>query len=186
MLSNYKKSVHFVLDIETLGTRPGCPILSIGAVKMYNGILERQQEFFASLGSNVRLGLNEIGVETLRWWEEKHPEQFRRLQANSENRELSDALEDLNQFCNPIVQRIALHYYWSKHPHFDFPILEAAYEAIGKPPPWKYWQIRDIATLEDKLFTAREPELNNHDALLDAINEANVLIDVVWGDEHDR
>ncbi|WP_290372467.1 hypothetical protein [uncultured Parasutterella sp.] len=57
---------------------------------------------------------------------------------------------------------------------------------MGKPPPWKYWQIRDIATLEDKLFTTREPELNNHDALLDAINEANVLIDVVWGDEHDR
>lgn len=185
MLSNYKNSVHFVIDTETLGTRPGCPILQIGAVRVESGVATRQGEFFASVGSNVRIGQNTIEMATLQWWTQEHPHKFDEILDNSENHEIADALAGLTEFCAP-RQRCETQFFWSKHPHFDFPILEAAFEKLEKPTPWRFWQIRDIATLEDELFIKREPVKNDHDALSDAINEANILIAAVWGDEYDR
>lgn len=185
MLSNYKKSVHFVLDIETLGTRPGCPILQIGAVRVESGVATRQNEFFASIGSNMRNGLNTLEMATLQWWQARHPQQFQKILDNSENHEIMDALDDFIEFCSPLW-RGECQFFWAKHPSFDFPILDAAFEKFDRPTPWRFWQIRDIATLEDEMFVKTEPVKNDHDALNDAINEANVLIEAVWGDDHDR
>jgi len=98
-------------------------------------------------------------------------------------------LNELTTICKHYDKDV---FFWSKHPHFDFPILERAYEIINSrmnlslQAPWKYWEIRDIATLEDKLFLKSKPSKNLHDAKEDAIREAQTLIHAVWPEVYEE
>jgi len=64
---------HVMIDIETLGTRPGDIILSIGAVKFdANGLGE---EFYVTINpeSSKAIGLR-AQKSTLEWWDKQSPE----------------------------------------------------------------------------------------------------------------
>lgn len=182
MLSDYRNSTHYVIDIETLGTKPGCPILQIGVVQVRDGEVKDTLLVPISIDSCQNSNLWKIDDKTIEWWLSEHPETFVSLLTDSikKGKSIGEALVKLIEFCD---SNTIFNFFWSKHPAFDFPILEKAFKACRYTAPWKYWEIRDIATLEDKLFLGSEPKTNSHNALDDAVNEAITLIQAVWSDK---
>ena len=158
-----------MLDLETLGTRPGCAILTLGAIKFdpYN-----IDAFGASLylrfnvDEQIELG-REVQQDTLDWWA-KQDAVIREEALGDENRvSLDDATKQLNKFL------VGVETIWAQGPVFDIVILENLYRQINKPIPWNYWQIRDSRTLfgvhGDPRVKGRK---GHHDALADCIYQA--------------
>ena len=152
-----------MLDLETLGTDPGCVILSIGAVR-FDSDGPTDDEFYKeiSLASCTDAGL-EIDVGTLEWW----------LGQESQAREVltgGDRLDEVlyrfsDWFQSPDADEI-----WAFSPSFDCAILEAAYEAVDYRVPWSYRDercARTLAALPGAVRTDRGDE-TAHDALDDA------------------
>lgn len=181
MLSDYKKSTHYVIDIETLGTKPGCPILQIGAVQVRDGEIKESKLITVAMDPFCKDLFRKINKRTIFWWVYEHPETLSALISDSffKGIPIGEALIDLIEFCD--LNRSSA-FFWSKHPCFDFPILEKAFKTCKVEEPWEFWQIRDIATLEDKCFLKSEPQKNSHNALEDAKNEAMTLIRVIWSE----
>ena len=73
-MSKIHNSLHFVVDIETLGISAGCPIFQIGAVaqSMYEMLNNKTDihTFYArpSIKSNLEYGLINVSEATLEWW----------------------------------------------------------------------------------------------------------------------
>lgn len=184
MLSDYKNSTHYVIDIETLGIKPGCPILQIAAVQVQYGEIKQTMQVPVSVASCKKYDLWNIDEKTVKWWMSEHPETFLSVLSDSiYGKALDEALEDLIDFC--IRPGEPQRFLWAKHPMFDFLLLESALKNCDFMVPWKYWEIRDIATLEDKFFLKSEQQKNSHNALEDATNEAQTLIQAIWPEKNE-
>ena len=102
-MSNAKvqNSLHFVVDIETLGTKDGCPIFQIGAVaQSVHEILHAKKvafhTFYArpSIKSNLEYGLVNVDELTLDWWASQPDNLFaKQLRDYGEDRVFDDSFE---------------------------------------------------------------------------------------------
>lgn len=137
--------LQIMLDIETLGKRPGCVILSIGAVVFslsgQTDMLAVGQEFYSaiSIKRTTITGLN-IDRDTLEWWLTQ-PEALKKY--TKEPKEDTDvALCNFSKWFNPLLPL------WSNGPSFDEAILGEAFHRVnGEAPPWKYNAGRDCRTI---------------------------------------
>jgi hypothetical protein len=157
--------VQYMVDIETLGTNPGCVILAIGACT-----LDETRKFEAII-SIENCEANGLLVEqaTEDWWNEQ-PAQVRSKMFGG-TMLLQEALKSLSEFISEPTE------VWANGSPFDFPILRAAYQRCAIAPSWRYHQEFDMRTLRrilGKAFPARtvDPSLPAHDALSDAIIQA--------------
>jgi len=164
-----------MLDLETLGTEPGAAIVSIGAVTFdLNGVYSDHYHRQIDLESCENYGLK-IDVETLKWWFE---------QPTLSNDELLNgaglglALNDFKAWYPDDTIEI-----WAKSPAFDCGILDEAMQRVGIDKPWDYWETRDVRTIQaisciDDQVT-RDEDLTEHDALDDAIHQAEVVAETL-------
>lgn len=158
-----------MIDLETLGTRPDCVILTLGAVKFDPYSLDEPKD-----GLYFRLDVDEqivkgrdVNEDTLAWWG-KQAEAVREEALGENNRiSVDNAHKQLNKFL------VGVDSIWAQGPVFDIVILENLYRQYGWPAPWQYWQIRDCRTLfgvhGDPRSKNRE---GHHDALADCIYQA--------------
>lgn len=154
-----------MVDLETLGTQPGCAILQIGAVRS-NG-----DTFSAHIDwrSSERVGLR-IEVDTLAWWG-RHPAAWARqvaIQKESAH-DIRDALGDFAEWLGEAGE------IWGNPARFDLAILEAAYRACSLATPWAWRDERDFRTvcqLNDVVTREYPPAELAHDALEDALSQA--------------
>jgi hypothetical protein len=158
-------SDRLMLDIETLGTEPGCAILSIGAVAFD---LEGTGDTFSrsiDLESCQDAGLD-IDAETLEWW----------LGQNDDVREVltgGDDLETVLRDFATFYDQVDPDEIWANAPTFDCEILEAAYQRQNFPVPGSYWDERCYRTLKNLPGAVDiEREGDHDDALDDAIYQA--------------
>lgn len=173
---------NIMLDIETLGTRPGCAVLSIGAVEFDPWAPAKQRigrTFLVNiqLQSSLFAGLT-IDPQTLAWWMKPEHALARLALQEQSHLPLDLALRQLAEFIATAPAGTEL---WCKGGSFDFPILHAAFAAAGIAQPWPYWQERDHRTLL-KVCQARgyaPPERHDtaHSALDDARYQATVAIE---------
>ena len=163
-----------MVDIETLGTRPGSVILSVGACAFSSeGIgatFYRAIDLFDSL---VTRGLS-IDPQTVAWWRTQ-PDEARHAAAPIEGTtSLHNALHAFATF----VTDADAPYLWAKGPDFDLVLLAEAYHACGLPVPWSFRHTRDVRTIaalvRDRLPVAANTK--KHHALHDAIHQANVVL----------
>jgi len=156
-----------MVDIETLGTKPGVAILSIGAVMFgMDGLGER---FYApiQLISCADVGLV-IDPATVEWWMRQSDEA--RAAAFPEN--AHPLWRVLVDFANWLTLHGA-KYPWCHGAGFDAPLLEAAYKACGLVAPWKFHNVRDTRTLYDLAGVKVDRRAGtHHHALDDAIAQA--------------
>jgi len=156
-----------VIDLETVGKEAGCGILSIGATTL-NG------EYTFSVGININTcyaaGLW-IDPTTMNWWSTQTIEA--REAAFSGTCSIETALDLFADWYKSVGSPLI----WGNGAGFDFPILGAAYGAIGAEIPWKYHDERCYRTLK-----ALYPEIPadkfqgiKHVALCDAMYEAQHL-----------
>ena len=156
---------HAMIDIETLGTEPGCVVLSIGACRFdpREGVDQRETYYEEIDRVSARNAGLEVDPDTLDWWQGQDPD----LRPFDGDTTLWEALFNLTEFLDGAEQ------YWANSPSFDLKILEAAYKAVDLSPPWRYWEWRDVRTIRD-LPAAVEVSQNGreHHALDDAIHQA--------------
>lgn len=131
-----------MLDLETLGKKPGCVVLSIGAVLFdpYEGVLMPNGHFYTSINSRYaqNIGL-QIEADTLLWWlrQDEH------VRAAAFSGELT---------CHEAVSSFAAYiehvdFVWSHGAAFDIPILDAVFDRCGIKTPWDHRGVQDTRTL---------------------------------------
>ena len=153
-----------MIDIETLGTEPGCVILSIGAVRFNRDGIGETFHAQISKRSCLENGLT-IDDETEEWWEQQEQDM------PDGDQPLRLALEDLSEFCSDGDE------FWANSPSFDLRILDAAYDAVEPASPWEYHQERDVRTFRNLPgFIEFEQNGQTHDALDDARHQAREVV----------
>lgn len=165
---------HIMLDIETLGVRPGFVVLSAAFVRF---------EDMASTAlvmdhvDQTALGL-EMDPATVEWWQQQSPEA--RAAA----------------IANPVPLRAALDHFaawlawagagretfiWCHGASFDAPMMQEVYRRAGVPCPWSFRNVRDTRTL----FDLSGVDLRNynegtaHNALDDARAQTRAAVDAL-------
>jgi DNA polymerase III epsilon subunit-like protein len=170
-----------MVDLETLGQRPGSVIVSIGAVQFSPATGWVEPGFYSTI--NIVSSLN-VGAttdhETLDWWRKQKPE-ARGVIAEalaSGSPSLRDVLatfsEGLSRIGSPHQVRV-----WGNGANFDNALLAAAFRQAGLPVPWRFWNDRCFRTLKS-LFPGHEPTRQgvHHNALDDAAHQARWAINI--------
>ena len=158
-----------MLDLETLGTRPGCVILTIGAVLFdpYS-LKEPGPGIYMRVDADEQIAKGrEVQEDTLQWWMNQ-AEDIREEALGEEGRvSVEQMYRELNKICVGVTN------IWAQGPVFDIAILENIYRQYGWPTPWQFWQISDSRTLfkthGDPRVKGRE---GHHNALADCVYQA--------------
>ena len=158
---------HVMIDLETLGTSPGCAIVSIGACSFSReGIDKVLYERIDVSDTRMR-----IDPGTSCWWMRQ-----------------SDAARSVfnpGGFHAPAVLTIFSDWFhavageqiWGHGASFDAPILAAAYEFYELPCPFKFWNMRDTRTIYELAGVSPDRTAGtHHNALDDAKAQAEAVI----------
>jgi hypothetical protein len=158
-----------MLDLESLGTRPDCAILTLGAVKFDPFTPDAFGDslyFRIDVDEQLALG-REIQQDTLDWWAKQADDVREEALGEHDRVSLETMYRDLNRFC------VGVENIWCQGPAFDIVILENIYRQQGWPTPWQFWQIRDSRTLFGVHGDPREKgKAGLHNALEDCISQA--------------
>lgn len=149
-----------MIDIETVGTVPGCGILTVAAVPLDFSDFFYQK---VSIKSCYTVGLFNQ-QSTLEWWD-----------ITSILTYLSEWLAYLRKKDSKGKLRV-----WGNSAAFDISILEAAYEIVKLKPEWNYKEVMCYRTLKNLFpnIPAIKPEIA-HNALSDATAQAKHLKEIL-------
>lgn len=187
--------MHVMLDLETLGTKPGCAIVSIGACVfdmdgVHNDAEYLRRPFYQAVDIASPLSRTlSIDPSTLSWWNVQSEEA--RKVFTGDKISLEQALYDFTDWLYLMNKPEMLPaerdeiYVWCHGATFDVPILNEAYDrwAVGgytprvHGGPIKFWNVRDTRTLY--ALTTINPNRTkgtHHNALDDAIAQAKAVI----------
>ena len=161
-----------MLDLETLGTRPECVILTLGAVKFNPYTLDDPGPGLylrPDVDQQIAAG-REVQEDTLQWWMNQ-AEDVREEALGEEGRV---SIEDMHRQLNKFL--VGVNNIWAQGPVFDIAILENLYRQYGWPTPWQFWQIRDSRTL---FGVHGDPRIKGkmclHNALEDCVSQATAV-----------
>lgn len=166
-----------MIDLETLGTTPGCVILSIGAVAFDTITGELGPEFYTvvSTASCLERGLT-TGESTKAWWAKQADEAKTVLkEAEESDVSLSEAMNKLTLYLEQFgIKKVCI---WGNGADFDNAILSCCYDAVDQSVPWVPWNNRCYRTLKNLIKGPRlKREGTYHNALDDAKTQAKHAI----------
>ena len=163
-----------MLDLESLGTRPDCAILTLGAVKFdpFTDRIGDKLYFRIDVDEQLALG-REVQEDTLNWWMNQAEDVREEALGESDRISLESMYRQLNKFL------VGAGNIWCQGPAFDIVILENIYRQCGWPTPWQFWQIRDSRTLFGVHGDPREKnKAGLHNALEDCISQAEAVQEI--------
>lgn len=138
--------MHIMIDIETLGARPGSVIASIGAVAfdpVAGSIDDEGLSVFIDLADAEKSGLR-VESGTFSWWmRQSEAARAGTFAAGLRRIPLVSALAMLNGYCRAKDGTFV----WSHGSNFDLVLLDAAYFICGFAASWKFWDARDTRTI---------------------------------------
>lgn len=174
--------MHLMIDVETLGTRPGTVVTQIGVVAFdidMRGNLDQGIEIGLNPQEQIDLGFK-VDWSTIRWW----MEQSREAQATLPKVGLP--LEVALAFVRDYVERWGpVEGVWGNGPDFDLTAMTMMFQAADMKVPWAYNAGRDVRTIKEVvnglgLETVRVKPLVAHSALSDARAQA-LWVQEMWG-----
>ncbi|CAX55864.1 3'-5' exonuclease [Erwinia pyrifoliae] len=177
---------HLMLDLETMGTKPDTPIVSIGAVFFDPQSSELGEEFYVAvnLTSAMEQGAIPDG-DTIIWWLKQSPE-ARAAICSDAALKITDALSELSHFINRHANNTKYLNVWGNGANFDNVIVRGAFERAGQSCPWQFWNdhdVRTIVTLGREIGFDPKRDMpfdgERHNALADAINQAK-YVSAIW------
>lgn len=175
-----------MLDLETLGTEPGCVILSIGAVAFSPSGIGHSYYAVLNVAEQEAVGLVR-DPDTEAWWA-RQTEEARKVFSEPAV-PATVGLAGFSQFCYNLEAGSKLCM-WGNGSDFDNPILGKVYDAFGLAKPWKYYRNRCYRTLKSFATDIKlDRSGTHHNALDDAYSQAAhavALIDNLnlWGRLH--
>lgn len=174
-----------MIDIETLGRKPGCVILEVGIVGIVGTPNSATGKPYEQYKSSIAISiesqkLQAIEPDTLKWWMEK-PDAWKLIcerQAHVRCNQKSAA-----KFIASHLTDLAPDEIWANSPSFDLAILREFFERNGSSVPWEYWQERDFRTVKARSSIKYLPPKDAHGALADAVAQADYLDAIgIWRD----
>lgn len=174
-----------MVDLETLGTRPGSVILSIGAV-FFHPVGGLGPEFYAviDVASSCVAGL--VGdASTIKWWSEQS-EAAREVYSQAFNGygvDLSVVLTQFGAWLDEHGTGEKAVKVWGNGAAFDNAILAEAYKRASVRLPWRFFNDRCFRTLKNLAVVnpGLEPKFEGvrHNALADAKHQARWAIAIM-------
>lgn len=173
-------NTHVMIDLETLGTRPGSVIVSIGAVVFDERGVQRDRSFEAriDIDSSLEAGLTVDG-STIEWWMRREPSAREVFRCQGDP--LSAVLARFWTWLDNIPE--AELYVWGNGASFDLALLAEAFRRARYPKlPWRFTNERCYRTLKalHLEIVAVKPEVA-HNALSDAIAQAEHAVQILRG-----
>jgi len=171
--------LNVMIDLETLGTSPDAPILSIGAVYFDPDTGKMGSEFHVKLDFEEACTDRAIDPATVKWWFGQSDEARAALTDTQVGYGKYDALQFLSSFLeNPSVK------VWGNGATFDISMLEDLFRQLRIKIPWKFYNVRDVRTVvamaEGIIDRSDIPFIGiKHDALADAVHQA-VYVSAMW------
>jgi len=155
-----------MIDLETMGTKPGCPIISIGAVEFdrYTGETGAEIEIVFDFKEAIDLG--EPQGSTVEWWMRQSAQSREALLRGT-----TGVVEGFMEFIRWFNANAKACCVWGNGATFDISILEHALLKYVDKVPWEFWAIRDCRTIEDLATISRKAfkrDGTHHTALADA------------------
>lgn len=167
-----------MIDIETLGLKANCVVLSIGAVFFDIEKNELGPEYYEVLRFQDQIDTGRsIDSQTLKWWLEKDSKFFKPLLKS--NCSTYTTLQEFTQYIQlnggPCVN------VWSNGSIFDIKILEDLLIQNDRRIPWNFWNIMDFRTFKRFVVINDGVNDNPHHALSDAKYQAEYILDAIKG-----
>lgn len=169
-----KDKTHLVLDLETLGLGKDAVILSIGWAIVKNCNIVQQNEVRLNLKEQLEAGRTVV-PSTLNWWLAGDKTEAQKALTSLPEYHAGVAIDVLN---NSVLGATTWDQVrvWGNSPNFDCDILGDMIENITKrAKPWKFYNERDMRTLRDMFPHERTKPKIPHDAMWDAVAEAEDL-----------
>lgn len=178
---------HLMVDLETMGNKPGAPIVSVGAVFFdpASGTTGAEHYQVINLESSMSFGARP-DASTILWWLKQSPE-ARSAIVVDDTVGLVEALEQLLDFIAENAANGSKNVQlWGNGSSFDCSLLEAAFEMADTPFPIPHWNYRDVRTVVELGnavgLNARYDipfEGDQHNALADARHQAK-YVSAIW------
>ena len=178
---------HLMMDLETMGKKPGAPIVSVGAVFFdpASGITGAEYYQVINLESSMSFGARP-DANTILWWLKQSPE-ARSAIVVDDTVGLVEALEQLLDFIAENAANGSKNVQlWGNGSSFDCSLLEAAFELADTPFPIPHWNYRDVRTVVELGkavgLNARYDipfEGDQHNALADARHQVK-YVSAIW------
>ena len=161
-------SKHCMVDLETLGTRPGDCILSLGAVLFNSSGTTSEMYMTINQDSSRGIGMR-AQKSTIEWWQKQSEE----ARADAFKGEFSIETA-LTMFSMWLPKDTCV---WGNGANFDNVLLGSAYRLAKKEQPWEFWNdrcYRTVKALFPQVKMARTG--THHNALDDAKSQALHLV----------
>lgn len=177
---NFYDYKHFMVDIETLGVKPGSVITEIAIVQfdIRNGNIIKEGELYPDIGEQLDNGMG-VDWSTLVWHNDKQTGVFNITPLVT----VSKIVFSLNYFIGEDKEDMRF-FIWSNSPSFDMVMLDEMFRRckVKMPIIWRYKQLMDFRTV---VFLRRllRPEIENkkievaHKGLKDAKTQIQDLVD---------
>jgi exodeoxyribonuclease VIII len=170
-----KDQTHLVLDLETLGLKEDAVILTVGWAIVKKAEIIQQNEVKLNLAQQIEHGRS-ITPDTLKWWlAGDKAEACKAMDALPEYRAgvAMDVLRNSVIGSGVTWEKVIV---WGNSPNFDCDILGHMFETVVKcEKPWKFYNERDMRTLRALHPHERSRPRIPHDAMWDAVAEAEDL-----------
>ncbi|MCZ7840093.1 3'-5' exoribonuclease [Leclercia adecarboxylata] len=179
--------IHLMVDLETMGKKPGAPIVSIGAVFFDPSSGKTGAEFYQVINLELSMSFGaRPDASTILWWLKQSPEARSAIVVD----DAIGLLEALEQFLVFIAENAAngskTVQLWGNGSSFDCSLLEAAFELADTPFPIPHWNYRDVRTVVE---LGKAVGLNSrydipfegdqHNALADARHQVK-YVSAIW------
>ncbi|MEC5343378.1 3'-5' exonuclease [Brenneria populi] len=172
-----------MIDLETLGKKPSAQIAAIGAVFFDPENYGLGEKFYTRVDFENHMEKGAVADgDTIKWWL-LQPSEARAELVGDDAASIHDALGDFSDWLTDNADDLDSLKVWAKSPSFDCVILRTAFGLSFDDVPWKYWNERDVRTIE-ALGLAKGVGTQmfkgiKHHALDDAINQAR-MVTYVW------
>jgi exodeoxyribonuclease VIII len=163
--------MHIMIDLETMGTRPSAPIVSIGAVAFDAAGVHRVFHHPVKLDTAVAAG-GIIDADTVMWWMAQSDEARAAL--------TTDTALALDFVLGEFAVWIAEHDVegvWGNGASFDNVLLAESYKRLDMQTPWPFWKDKCYRTAKGMYPEVKMVRSGtHHNALDDARSQAQHLI----------
>lgn len=144
------KTCHFMLDIETLGLKPGCQVLTVACAKFSPFSGKIFNSFYKRIDLDDYKNYNYfIDNNTLTWWNNQNEIVKNEAFTTKPRESLRKTFENFNNYIKENIEQNSRICLWSHGKEFDIPIVEKILEDLELPIFWKFWDTRDTRTLYD-------------------------------------